>query len=143
VAVERPSIVEYQASYVIPRNYSLILASENAGYDPDPYLYWHSTQAKDPGLNLSQLSNSKVDGALEAGRRASDAATRAARYKEFQQVIASEVPAVFLFGRYYYYSVTEDVIGVVPTEFARLVEPKDRFANVAEWHLSTKWVFGK
>jgi len=53
-----------------PRNYDLLLYGEVVGANSDPYAFWHSSQSKNPGLNLSVYGSSSVDEAIEKARQA-------------------------------------------------------------------------
>ena len=42
---------------LLKRDYDLLIFGQNLGYNLDAYPYWHSTQAKEGGYNLSQFKN--------------------------------------------------------------------------------------
>src|SRR3989344_1208728 len=43
------------------REYQTLLYGEVLGLDPDPFSFWHSSQKKDPGLNLALYDNKDAD----------------------------------------------------------------------------------
>lgn len=128
-------ISELQQSYIRPRNYDVLLFGINIGADPDPYPFWHSSQGKDPGLNLSQYSSKPADLALESGRIVKDNALRAAKYQSFLSTWIDDAPSVVLYGSYYLYGTNTDLLGV---KADRLVSPSDRLYATENWSLLTK-----
>ena len=130
--IEAPAAV-LQVKYIKEKKYDLLLFGENLGADPDPYEFWHSSQAES-GLNLSLLKNAEVDKLLEEARQTSDAAIRTKDYENFQEIIADESPAVFLCQPYYLYGLGKRLKGV---ELLTLNEPSERFTNINRWYLRT------
>ncbi|MFZ3577605.1 ABC transporter substrate-binding protein [Virgibacillus sp. DJP39] len=65
--------------------------------DPDYNLwYFAHSSSKGPGFNLAFYENSKVDALLEEARRKTDEDVRAKNYKEIQDIMAEEVPYIFV-----------------------------------------------
>lgn len=127
-----------QQTYIKPRNYDALLFGINIGADPDEYVYWHSSQATDPGLNLSQYNSATADKALESGRIASDADVRTGKYHTFLAAWMDDTPAIVLYQPNYIYAASSSVRGI-PTA-ARLVDPADRFYKVEQWTVRTRTV---
>jgi peptide/nickel transport system substrate-binding protein len=127
-----------QKDKIRPREYDALLYGEIIGPDPDPYPFWHSSQNASPGLNLAVFSNRRVDELLEKARSTNNQDERAAFYKEFQDILADEAPAIFLYSPAYIYAVTRQVQGIdTPTIFT----PADRFSNIANWYIKIKRVW--
>ncbi len=126
---------ELQQTYIRPRNYDLLFFGISIGVDPDVYAYWHSSQASDPGLNLSQYNSHTADITLEAGRQTNDADIRAARYNKFLSVWTGDLPALMVYQPEYLYATKPQVMGI---EAHKLVDPSDRFYNVQNWTVSTR-----
>ena len=99
------------------RNYDVLLYGEIVGSDPDPYPFWHSSQAVFPGLNLSSYVNRDVDTLLEQARGMTDDLKRAEAYTKFQEILLSEVPAIFLYMPTYTYAVTDNIKGINTKKF--------------------------
>lgn len=117
------------------RAYEALLFGEVLAIDPDPFSFWHSSQKKSPGLNLSVYDNSKADQLLEEARTSLDPVKRKLAYEEFQKVILDDAPAVFLYSPLYIYPQNEDVKG----NNAEIISiPSDRFANINQWYIDTK-----
>ncbi|MBI4437501.1 peptide ABC transporter substrate-binding protein [Candidatus Uhrbacteria bacterium] len=131
-----PSDLMY-SQVIEPRNFELLLASILMEGDPNPYPFWHSTQAKTGGLNFANYSNADVDTLLLDGRKEMDASVRAQKYQQFQQLLAKDVPVVFLYQSRFAHALAQKIRLDPP---ARLVIPADRFANVTSWYIKTKQV---
>ncbi|KKW33400.1 MAG: hypothetical protein UY76_C0003G0005 [Candidatus Uhrbacteria bacterium GW2011_GWA2_52_8d] len=120
---------------IAPRNFELLLAPIMLEADPDPYPFWHSSQAKGSGLNLTGYSNTEVDTLLEDARTLTDTTARAEKYKQFQQLLANDVPAVYLYQSTYGYALPKKV---QHPGIEHLIIPSDRFADVTSWYIKTK-----
>jgi len=126
-----------QQTYMRPRNFQMLLFGINIGADPDVYSFWHSSQAKDPGLNLSGYNSPAADVALEAGRIKTDSSVRKGKYDTFLKAWNDDAPAVVLYEAAYQYAANDQVGGVTP---GRLVEPSDRYSNVEHWTVKRQWI---
>ena len=122
-------------NFIKPRNYELLLYIENVGTDPDPYPFWHSSQLRDPGLNLSTFSNRTADRLLVEARANIAPADRAARYRQFQEIFVGDIPAIFLNRSVYVYNLPKNVQGV---KLNTVYVPSERFADIAKWYVETK-----
>ncbi len=118
-----------------PRNYETFLYGEILGSDPDPYPFWHSSQILDGGLNLSNFYNKDVDKLLEEARQTDNAEERTSKYIDFQNIIAEEVPAIFLYSPAYDYPVSEKIKGITIT---RITVPSDRLNGILNWYVKTR-----
>jgi peptide/nickel transport system substrate-binding protein len=129
---------ELEQSYMRPRSFQMLLYGINIGADPDVYAFWHSSQAKDPGVNLSVYSSPNADKALESGRIATDPAIRTAKYHEFLAAWNSDEPAAVLYQEGYVYGVNGQVAGI---SSHRLITPSDRFYDVQRWTVRQRFQF--
>ncbi|MDQ5943643.1 MAG: transporter substrate-binding protein [Patescibacteria group bacterium] len=126
---------ELQQYYIRTRNYDVLLYGQDIGYDSDIYAYWHSSQAKDPGLNISQYVNPEADKYLETGRLAKDTDYKNSRYSAFLQTWSKDLPAIILYTPYYNYAQSIEVKGFSAN---KIVEPSNRFYNIQDWYVLTK-----
>lgn len=133
--IEALDVATMQTDVIKLRGYEAVIYGQLLLHDPDPYAFWHSTERKDPGLNLSSYSNPTVDDLLETARKASNTEERVGKYLHFQNEIQEEVPAVFLYSPTYLYSVSNDVRGI-SVQYITL--PKDRFAEINTWYVKAK-----
>ncbi len=108
------------------------------GIDPDPFSFWHSSQKKDPGLNLALYDNKNADKLLEEARQTLAADIRAQKYVLFQNLILEDMPAIFLYSPAYLYPVHKNIKGV---KEGKIADPSWRFADIEEWYIETKRVW--
>ena len=101
----------------------------------DPYVFWHSSEALDPGLNFSIFINKKVDTLLQSSRTEWSREKRTENYQEVQRIIADELPAIFLYTPIYQYIIPDDLQNV---STGNLLNPVERFKNIAQWYMRTK-----
>jgi len=123
------------ANYIRPRNYDMIMIGQNVGLDEDLYSFWHSSQAADPGLNLTGFSDKKVDKLLEQVRKSSDEKYRADRFKQVQEVLIEEVPALFLYTPLHTSALSKEIQG---SKQIRISQPIDMFNNIYDWFIRSK-----
>lgn len=116
------------------RNYSILLFGEVLGSDPDPYAFWHSSQTQFPGLNLAQFISKDADALLENARAVDTINKREEAYKKFQDILAKELPAIFLYTPSYTYAITSEIKGV---NIGSILTPSDRFSSINKWYLKT------
>lgn len=118
-----------------PRRYDLLLYGELFDQTLDPYAFWHSSQALDPGLNYSYFVNKKVDTLLEESRKEWSLEKRTENYQEVQRIIADELPAIFLYTPVYQYQVPQKLQG---QRTGNIVSASERFNNISRWYTKTK-----
>ena len=124
-----------QKEIIKPRAYEVLLFGQILGRDPDPYPFWHSSQANDPGINLSLYANKEVDRLLEDARQTSNTEERQKKYEEFQQKIIQDIPAIFLYSLQYTYLVPNNIKGITTES---INHTSDRFSNIENWFIKTK-----
>lgn len=131
-----------QRDVIRPRSYEALLFGQIFNTDPDPYPFWHSSQQRETGFNLSIFFNAKIDRDLEHGRSTTSNVERATDYFDFQNILAEEIPAIFLFQHHYLYLHPKNLRGF---EAERLVTGTDRFQHIETWYLRTwpRWVAEK
>lgn len=121
---------DVQQSVLLPRAYDVIIYELAVGADPDVYAYWHSSQAGERGLNLSNYTSGKTDDALDSGRARSEPELRAAKYRTFAEQWLWDVPAVALYQPNLHYVSGGRVTAVNDKP---LVDPVDRYRNIQYW----------
>lgn len=112
------------------RDYDLLIFGQSLGYNLDAYPYWHSSQAKEGGLNLSQFKNFVVDSLLEKARL-EDEAGRKKTLNDIQAIISREIPAIFLYSPTYFSGITKNVYH---PPFDHLSTTSDRLSDIAKWY---------
>ncbi len=121
------------------RSYGALLFGQTYfSFDADPFAFWHSSQKNAPGLNFSQLSNKDIDKILTQAQSELDDQKRSALYRSFNEKLAKNAPATFLYTPYYILAQSHKVHGVTVDKVSR---PADRFATIGTWYVATKRVF--
>ncbi len=132
------SLGELQQNYLKTKNYNAILIGESYTSAADPYVFWHGAAIKDPGLNLSLYNNRKVNKILEDARLISDPAKRASKLEEFQKLVLSDAPAVFLYSPNYIYVVKNNFKNI---NLLKLSVSSARYSKINEWSIETERVW--
>jgi len=138
VEIKTFDISQLEKNIIKPRNYESLLFGEVLGAVPDPFPFWHSSQKKDPGLNLAVYESKNADKLLEEARQIQDSAEIAKNYAEFQDILIASSPAVFLYNPDYLYFVSNEIKGI---NTKIIVDPSKRFSNIGEWYIKTKRVW--
>lgn len=122
---------EFLLNVVQARNYDILLYEVELGADPDPFPYYHSSQASSSGLNLSNYANSLVDDLILGARTSMNPDTRTAKYENFLTRWVEDVPAIGIYQASMVYYFNKNVRTF--SEDDRLVYPVDRFGDVEYW----------
>lgn len=135
VEVKVFEIGDLNQNIIRPRKYDALLFGEVVGRDPDPFVFWHSSQRNDPGLNIAMYTNITVDKLLEKARTISNEEERKEIYGQFQEEIEKDVPAVFLYSPYFIYIAPQSLSGMEGSE--SITTPSERFSQIYKWYLET------
>lgn len=122
---------EFLVSVIRPRNYDILLYEIELGSDPDLFPYYHSSQVRENGLNLSNYNNTLASDAILAARRTMDPSVRNAKYAAFLKLWVEDVPAIGVYQVNLSYYVNKNVRSFSPEN--RLVTATDRFEDVNLW----------
>lgn len=125
---------------ILKRDYDLLIFGQNLGYNLDAYPYWHSSQAKEGGYNLSQFKNFGVDSLLDKARLEYDVKDRKKTLNDIQKIISNEVPAVFLYSPTYYFALSDKVQNAT---FKNLATASDKFSGIEYWYAKVDRKFNK
>ena len=121
-----------------PRKFQALFFGEVVVNQSDIYAFWHSSQIKYPGLNITGYANGKVDKLLENGLSTLDPDKEDSDYSAFSNEIANDIPAVFVYSPAYIYAVRPSDTGIT---LGAITTPQDRFANITNWYLATDRVW--
>jgi len=127
------SASQIQTEAIKTREYEALFYGQLAGADPDPYPFWHSSQTGAGGLNLAGYADKKTDKLLEEARMSVDFQARKESYIKFQNAIAEEVPAIFMYSPYYNYVQDKKIKNFNSKNIA---VPSDRLLNVSKWYIN-------
>lgn len=115
------------------RNFDALLFGLVVPTSLDLYPFWHSSERKDPGANISSYANKDVDALLTQVRRATSSPDTA--LANIQKAIQTDLPTIFLFSPSYIYVVPSDMQGVYQ---GGITEPYDRFTNITSSSIETE-----
>lgn len=132
------SFGELNSNQLPNRAYEALFIGETLNVYPDPYVYWHSSQSTAPGFNFSQYSNVNNDGFLESARTNTDPGVINSSLAQFQEQIANDAPAVFLYTPHFLY-YTRSPISNVTMNIGN--DASDRYTTISSWYANTKRVF--
>lgn len=103
--------------------------------DPDPYPFWHSSQAMEGGWNVASYISEQADLLLQDARTTNDRQQRVELYRRFQDLFTQDVPSLLLYQPVYNYAVDVNVQGL---QVAPMIDGSDRFSTVARWYVATQ-----
>lgn len=121
-------------SVIRPRKYDALLFGQIINSESDLFAFWHSSQRKDPGLNIAMYTNNKVDQILENAFITSDEETRIKKYAQFEDEIKKDMPAVFLYSPNFIYVVSKNLHGL---SLENINAPANRFLSSYLWYKKT------
>ncbi|MCH7597419.1 peptide ABC transporter substrate-binding protein, partial [Patescibacteria group bacterium] len=121
-----------------PRKYDALFFGEIVGRELDLFAFWHSSQRNDPGLNIALYANITADKLLEDVRTITDYSKRMTKYREFEQEIAKDIPAIFVYSPDFIYIVPKNINGL---KLGSVTTPNERFLNVYQWYIETDSVW--
>jgi peptide/nickel transport system substrate-binding protein len=98
--------------------------------DPDPYPFWHQTQATN-GQNYSMWNDRRASEYLEQARIILDTGERARLYRNFQVRFFDQLPALPLYYPVYTYGVSAEVKGV---RIGPIFEASNRLDTITQWY---------
>jgi len=131
-------ISQLEKDFIKKRGYEALLFGEDLGLLPDPFAFWHSSQKKDPGLNLASYENKDCDKLLEEARQSLDERERREKLEKFQNLLIEDVPVIFLYSQDYLYFVSKEIKGI---GVKIISDPSKRFSDIEEWYIKTKRVW--
>ncbi|OHA16621.1 MAG: hypothetical protein A3C79_01710 [Candidatus Taylorbacteria bacterium RIFCSPHIGHO2_02_FULL_45_28] len=129
---------DFYQNIIRTRKYDALLFGEAIGKDRDLYAFWHSSQRKSPGLNVAMYANGKVDTLLDSIRTTSDDETKDAKYIQFDQLIRSDIPAIFLYTPDFIYAVSKSLKNI---NIDSMTVPADRWSEITRWYIETEKVW--
>ncbi len=121
-----------------PRTFDVLLFPQKFGADPDPFLFWHSSQAKDPGFNLTGFQDAAADKLITEARTTTDRKTREEKYQQFNDIIVARIPVIFLDQTMFVYALDKKIKNV---GYEKLYDPSMRFYDITNWYISENRVW--
>ncbi len=134
VNVKTFDIGNLNQSVIRPRKYDALLFGQIINHESELFAFWHSSQRKDPGLNVAMYTNTKVDKILEDAYVTIDEKARVKKYAQFEDEIKKDIPAVFLYSPDFIYVVSKNLKGF---KMGNIISPSDRFFDSYLWYTKT------
>ncbi len=133
---------------LLKRDYDVLLFGQSLLDNLDAYSYWHSASAQKvtsnrsdlriDAYNLSQYTSFTSDALLEKIRGNPTEKERKDALTKLQEVMKSDVPAVFLYSPEYTYAHREDILGI---DLGHLSLHSDRFLTLYKWYVHQDRIF--
>lgn len=120
---------ELISAHVRPRAYDVLLFSQRTSGDADAFAFWHSSQSKDPGLNVANFTSTEADQLIIQARTTTDQSERTALYNRLKGLLDTQVPALYINQSQYVYLAQDSI--KLPTITA-LPDPNWRTTFLAE-----------
>lgn len=103
--------------------------------DPDPYPFWHSSQAMEGGWNVASYISEQADLLLQDARTTNVRDQRIELYRRFQELFSEDMPSLLLYQPVYNYALDKNVQGV---QVAPMIDGSQRFSTVSSWYIATQ-----
>ncbi len=114
--------------FIDKRRFEAVILGWQIGLDPDQYDIWYSGKTKEKELNFVSYNNPEVDALLEKGRRTFDINERKKAYYRIQEILAEDLPYVFLY--------VPDSLTIVNGRFKGIrVSPIGITYNLPKWYV--------
>lgn len=131
VEIKTFEIGNLNQSVIRPRKYDALFFGQIINQESDLFAFWHSTQRKDPGLNVAMYTNAKVDKILEDAFITVDQQARIKKYIQFEDEVRKDMPAVFIYSPNFIYVVSKELENL---KIDHIISPADRFLNSYLWY---------
>jgi peptide/nickel transport system substrate-binding protein len=83
--------------FIDKRRFEAAILGWSIGLDADQYDIWHSSKTREKEFNFVSYNNPEVDKLLEKGRRTFAIEERKKAYFRMQEILAEELPYIFLY----------------------------------------------
>lgn len=133
IAVDENEIIN---SVIRRRDFETLLFGQIINDPQQLHAFWHSSGIEDPGVNIAGYNNKTVDAILERLiSDSSDTSKVQQDYKNLQQEITDDIPAVFMFSPDFIYAIDKSIQN---TAFDDLEFATDRFRYIENWYIDTE-----
>lgn len=138
VDVKTYDIGNLNQSVIRPRQYDALLFGEIINQPSDLFAFWHSSQRKDPGLNVAMYTNATVDKILQDAFVTVDEQSRLKKYMQFETTVEKDMPAVFLYSPNFIYVVSKNLNN---GDVSHVISSSDRYLDIYSWYTQTQNVW--
>lgn len=112
------------------RDYEALFFGQVVNHESDLYSFWHSSQKKDPGLNIAMYSNPKVDSILELTQKLLKEEDRMNKYENLKTEFDNKIPAILVYSPEYLYVTSPKLNNIY---LQSITISSDRFSDVYKW----------
>jgi peptide/nickel transport system substrate-binding protein len=127
-------VIEWSAfinEFIDKRRFEAVMLGWAIGIDPDQYDIWHSSKTREKEFNFVSYNNPEVDELLEKGRRTFNIEKRKKAYFRIQEILADDLPYIFLY--------VPDATPIVQARFKGIKpSPIGISYNLREWYVPKK-----
>jgi peptide/nickel transport system substrate-binding protein len=127
-------VIEWSAfinEFIDKRRFEAVMLGWGIGIDPDQYDIWHSSKTREKEFNFVSYNNPEVDELLEKGRRTFNIEERKEAYFRIQEILADDLPYIFLY--------VPDATPIVQARFRGIKpSPIGISYNLREWFVPKK-----
>ncbi len=120
------------------RDYESLFFGQVINHESDLYSFWHSSQRKDPGLNIAMYNNKNIDTILGSIYTTTDAKSRKSKYENFIKEFNKNLPALLIYSPKYIYATSEGLNNIYLNSFNT---SSDRFNSVYKWYANQEKVW--
>jgi peptide/nickel transport system substrate-binding protein len=121
-----------------PRKFEALFFGTIINHDTDLFAFWHSSQRTDPGLNIASYASARADKDLEGASSTLDTAKRLQLDQAFEQEVAKDKPAVFIYSPAFIYATNDTISNV---SLGQVTTESDRLGNVWQWYQNKDYVW--
>lgn len=120
------------------RNFDALFFGQIINHESDLYAFWHSSQRKDPGLNIASYTNPDVDKLLEQSLVTLEKSARINKYQAIDKILQNDSNAIFVYSPSFIY-ITKDTLQSPKLSF--ITNAEDRFTSANKWFTQTEKVW--
>ncbi|MFA6608714.1 MAG: ABC transporter substrate-binding protein [Candidatus Paceibacterota bacterium] len=124
-------VSDLNQSVIKDRDFQVLLFGSITQNPSDLYAFWHSSQRKYPGLNISNYVSKKLDINLEILRESDNELARITSYEAVKKEFAEETPGIFLFSPALIYITRDNTTSQLPIYS---FDNSSRFTLVENWY---------
>ncbi len=120
------------------REYEALFFGQSINHESGLYSFWHSSQRKDPGVNIAMYNNKKADDILESIQKILKTEDRIIKYEDLYKEFNINIPAILIYSPKYIQISSKNLNAI---HLKNIVSPSDRFLSVYEWSTDTDKVW--
>lgn len=119
----------FRHNVISNHQFEAIVLSRAYLWDPDIFELWHSSKTKKGEWNFLSYKNKEVDRLLEKGRKSINISERRKIYKKLHELLAEDVPCIFLYNSDLIFTAHKRIKGIIPT-------PAGMFYGIEKWSIN-------